>query len=77
MDEYYRIKDAASKMHISPSTLYRWIRQGKISSRHVKTFPNGMIAVNGLGLIRPRSKPHIDRASLKNQKISNKDLSNG
>lgn len=58
MDEWYRASDAAEKLHVEKSTIYRWIRQGKIASKYIKRFPNGMIAVNSAGLIRPKPRKH-------------------
>lgn len=58
MDEWYRVSHAAEKLHVDKATIYRWIRQGKIAGKFIKRMPNDMIAINGKGLIKPRSRKH-------------------
>jgi len=58
MDEWYRASDAAEKLHVEKSTIYRWIRDGKIKSTFIRRMPNGMVAINGKGLIRPKPRKH-------------------
>ena len=53
MDEYYSIGKAAKMLHIHRSTIYRWIKDGKIRKYHIKEFPNGVKAVNAKAFIKP------------------------
>lgn len=58
MEEWYSVSDAGKKLHVDRTTVYRWIREHKIAGRYIRQFPNGQIAINARGLIRPRSKKH-------------------
>ena len=53
MDEYYSIGKAAKMLHVHRSTIYRWINDGKIKRMHIKSFPNGVTAVNARAFIKP------------------------
>ena len=56
MDEYIKVIPASRKLNITPSTVYRWIRQGKIQPKWVKSQPNGVLLINVKGLIYPKPK---------------------
>ena len=41
MQERYSVQEYAEKMKVNPSTVYRWIQQGKVSTEQI----NGVIHV--------------------------------
>ena len=55
--------DAAEKLGVDRNTIYRWIQQRKIPLKYIKSFPNGMIAINTNGLIKPRRKKYTHKVN--------------
>lgn len=63
MDEWISIAKLAKNMNVHRSTVYRWVKDGKILKRHIKEFPNGQVAIRVNSIMKPPRRKKYTRVN--------------
>ena len=71
-NNWYRVYQIAELLNIQPSTVYKWIRSGKISKDRVKLLPSGTMIININDLLLGRPTRALTEGQKRGQSLRNR-----
>ena len=72
MSHYLTVDEAATLLHVSQTTVRRWIYQGKVRANKIKTGKNGRVLIDRndlISMLEPISPSHPHQSKAKRHKV--------